>query len=49
MRQKPTRQMSIFDLMHISAIAKELRYISKILDQTPAILDSVHRDLLQGR
>jgi IS5 family transposase len=48
-RQKITRQMSIFDLMHTSAIAKELRCISQILDQTPGILDAVHRDLLQGR
>lgn len=49
MRQKINRQMSIFDLMHTSAIAKELRCISQILDQTPKILDAVHRDLLQGR
>jgi IS5 family transposase len=49
MRQKINRQMSIFDLMHTSAIAKELRCISQILDQTPEILDAVHRDLLQGR
>ena len=49
MRQKTNRQMSIFDLMHTSAIAKELRCISKILDQTPEILDAVHCDLLQGR
>ena len=49
MRQKINRQMSIFDLMHTSAIAKELRCISQILDQTPKILDSVHDDLLQGR
>jgi len=48
-RQKINRQLSIFDLMHTSAIAKELRCISQILDQTPTILDAVHRDLLQGR
>jgi len=41
--------MSIFELMHTSAIAKELRCISQILDHTPDILDAVHRDLLQGR
>lgn len=49
MRKKINRQMSIFELMHTSAIAKELRCISQILDQTPGILDAVHRDLLQGR
>jgi len=48
-RQKINRQMSIFDLMHTSAIAKELRSISQILDQAPEILDAVHGDLLQGR
>jgi IS5 family transposase len=41
--------MSLFDLMHTSAIAKELRCISKILDQTPEILDTVHCNLLRGR
>ena len=40
--------MSLFDLMHKSVIAKELRVISDILDHTPEILDDVHRDLLQG-
>ena len=49
MREKIKRQMSLFDLMHKSAIAKELRVISEILDHTPEILDHVHRDLLQGR
>lgn len=49
MRRKINRQMSIFELMHTSAIAKELRCISQILDHTPDILDAVHRDLLQGR
>jgi len=49
MREKMKRQMSLFDLMHKSAIAKELRVISEILDHTPEILDNVHRDLLQGR
>ncbi len=43
MRQKINRQMSIFDLMHTSAIAKELRCISQILDQTPKILGLVSR------
>ena len=41
MRQKINRQLSIFDLMHTSAIAKELRCIYQILDQTPTILDAV--------
>ena len=49
MRQKTNRQMSIFDLMHTSSIAKNLRCISQIMDQTPETLDAVHRDLLQGR
>ena len=49
MREKMKRQMSLFDLMHKSAIAKELRAISNILDHTPEILNDVHRDLLQGR
>lgn len=49
MREKTNRQMSLFDRMHKSAIAKELRAISDILDHTPEILDAVYRDLLQGR
>jgi len=49
MRAKMNQQMSIFDLMHKSAIAKELKAISGILDQTPEILDAVYRNLLQGR
>ena len=49
MREKMNRQLSIFDLTYKSAIAKELKVISGILDQTPEILDAVYRDLLQGR
>nr|WP_321531289.1 hypothetical protein [uncultured Desulfuromonas sp.] len=46
MRQKINRQMSIYVLMHSSAIAKELRILSLILDQTPKILDVAYHDLL---
>jgi transposase, IS5 family len=49
MRQKINRQMSIFELMHSSAIAKELLCISHILEQTTEVLDAAHHDLLQGR
>ncbi len=49
MREKTNRQMSLFDLMHKSTIAKELKAISEILDHTPEVLDAVHQDLLQGR
>jgi IS5 family transposase len=48
-RQKINPQRSLFDLFHTSAIAKELRALSEILDTVPQILDEVHQDLLQGR
>lgn len=49
MRQKINPQRSLFDLFHTSAIAKELRALSEILDTVPQVLDEVHADLLQGR
>ncbi len=48
-REKTNRQISLFDRMHRSAIAKELRAISDILEHTPDVLDAVYQDLLQGR
>lgn len=49
MRQKINPQRSLFDLFHTSAIARELRALSEILDTVPQIFDEVHQDLLQGR
>jgi transposase, IS5 family len=45
MRQKLTRQMSIFSVTMRHDIGKELAAISEILDATPMMLDLVYADL----
>jgi IS5 family transposase len=45
MRQKLTRQMSIFSVTMRHDIGKELAAISEILDATPKMLDLVYADL----
>jgi transposase, IS5 family len=45
MRQKCTRQMSIFSVMARHDIGKELEAFSEVLDATPKMLDLVYADL----
>jgi IS5 family transposase len=45
MRQKLTRQMSIFSVTMRHDIGKELAAFSEILDATPKMLDLVYADL----
>lgn len=45
MRHKLTRQMDIFHAMGKNEIAKELQYISEILDANTSMLDKVFKDL----
>lgn len=45
MRQKRTRQMSIFSVMARHDIGKELEAFSEILDATPEMLDLVYADM----
>ena len=45
MRQKCTRQMSIFSVMSRHDIGKELAAFSEVLDATPKMLDLVYADI----
>jgi len=49
MRQKRDPQRNLLHLMTRNKVAKELEAISQVLDQNPAILDLVFRDLVQYR
>lgn len=46
MRQKQTRQMSLFSVTARHDIGKELKEISEVLDATPQMLDMVYNDLM---
>lgn len=48
MRMKFNPQMNLFMTMPRNKIAKELLAISKVLDATPKILDSVYQDLIRS-
>lgn len=48
MRHKLTRQMDIFHAMGKNEIAKELQYISEILDANTSMLDKVFKDLTRN-
>ena len=47
MRQKFTRQMSLFSPMARNSIVKELEQVSKILDANPHVLQLVYEDLVR--
>ena len=47
MRQKFTRQMSLFAPMARNSIARELEEVSKVLDANPHILELVYGDLVK--
>ena len=49
MRQKQTRQMSLFSVTARHDIGKELKEISEVLDATPQMLDMVYNDLIRTR
>ena len=49
MRQKHTRQMSLFSVTARHDIGKELGVFSEILDATPEMLDRVYNDLIRNR
>jgi len=49
MRQKQTRQMSLFSATARHDIEQELKEISKVLDDTPQMLDQVYNDLIRNR
>jgi transposase, IS5 family len=49
MRQKLTRQMSLFSVTARHDIGKELGVFSEILDATPEMLDLVYKDLIRNR
>ena len=49
MRQKQTRQMSLFSITARHDIGQELKEISEVLDTTPQILDLVYNDLTRNR
>jgi len=49
MRQKQTRQMSLFSVTARHDIGKELKEISAVLDATPQMLDMVYNDLIRTR
>jgi len=49
MRQKQTRQMSLFSVTARHDIGQELKEISKVLDDTPQMLDLVYNDLIRNR
>jgi transposase, IS5 family len=49
MRQKKTRQMSLFSITARHDIGQELKEISKVLDDTPQMLDLVYNDLIRNR
>jgi IS5 family transposase len=48
MRMKFNPQMNLFMTMPRNKIAKELLAISKVLDATPRVLDSVYQDLIRS-
>lgn len=48
MRMKFNPQMNMFMTMPRNKIAKELLAISKVLDETPKILDAVYQDLIRS-
>ena len=49
MRQKLTRQMSLFSVTARHDIGKELGVFSEILDAAPEMLDRVYNDLIRNR
>ena len=49
MRQKHTRQMSLFSVTARHDIGKELGVFSEILDAAPEMLDRVYNDLIRNR
>ena len=49
MRQKQTRQMSLFSVTARHDIGQELKEFSKVLDDTPQMLDLVYNDLIRNR
>ncbi len=49
MRQKLTRQMSLFSVTARHNIGKELGVFSEILDAIPEMLDRVYNDLIRNR
>jgi hypothetical protein len=49
MRQKQTRQMSLFSVTARHDIGQELKEISLVLDDTPQMLDLVYNDLIRNR
>jgi transposase, IS5 family len=49
MRQKQTRQRSLFSVTVRHDIGQELKEISTVLDDTPQMLDMVYNDLIRNR
>jgi len=49
MRQKLTRQMSLFSVTARHDSGKELSVFSEILDATPEMLELVYNDLIRNR
>ena len=46
MREKRDQQLSIFHILPRNEIGRELEAVSKIIDETPGILELVYEDLI---